>query len=307
MIAPFPYKGLTLILVINVILLLFNPVYSISSGSLAVNPRDASTFMPKEERLVYEKENENLHAFIKRSIPEMLKHTGALAFDDHLKGVQTVLRYWEQPTYLCNAGLVHSIYGTQGFQGFKLPFTSRQQVQDLVGKEAERIAFIFCVIDRETLDVLVERYHTRLMKLVEDNVEENSLANAFQDIEYKVKARLELGHFDIEFVDEKEFLDFVTLTLADWMEQVEGAATKENPGYGWQIGQAYGHRRIAFGKMKDILVHRLGLQKASEFYEEVMATESDETKSYHQPVTPPLSEAAEEALLAYTSYHQLCK
>lgn len=36
-------------------------------------------------------------------------------------------------------GLFHSIYGTEGFQGFKLPFTNRKRIRALIGARAERL------------------------------------------------------------------------------------------------------------------------------------------------------------------------
>lgn len=35
-------------------------------------------------------------------------------FNDHLKAVQRVLQEWGEPEPICRAGLLHSIYGTQG-------------------------------------------------------------------------------------------------------------------------------------------------------------------------------------------------
>ena len=46
----------------------------------------------------------NLHQYLSTLIPEALPHTGSTTFDDHLKGVQTVLRAWNSPEYLCDAG-----------------------------------------------------------------------------------------------------------------------------------------------------------------------------------------------------------
>ncbi len=60
--------------------------------------------------------DEQLHEFIKASIPEALVHTGASAFDAHLRGVQAVLRSWGSDEAVCDAGLFHSVYGTEGFQ-----------------------------------------------------------------------------------------------------------------------------------------------------------------------------------------------
>lgn len=87
----------------------------------------------------WEKSDDELHSFIGKIIPEALDHTGATAFDEHLKGVQGVLRFWEADDSLCKAGLFHSIYGTEGFQGFKLPFTKRTQIRQLIGNRAERL------------------------------------------------------------------------------------------------------------------------------------------------------------------------
>ena len=37
-------------------------------------------------------------------------------FLEHLSGVQDVLQSWNEPEYVCNAGLFHSVYGTELFQ-----------------------------------------------------------------------------------------------------------------------------------------------------------------------------------------------
>ena len=42
-------------------------------------------------------------------------HTGCL-FLEHLSGVQEVLQSWDEPEYVCNTGLFHSVYGTELFQ-----------------------------------------------------------------------------------------------------------------------------------------------------------------------------------------------
>jgi hypothetical protein len=46
----------------------------------------------------------NLHAFLAKSIPEALQHTGAAAFDEHLLGVQAVLRHWGAHEAISKAG-----------------------------------------------------------------------------------------------------------------------------------------------------------------------------------------------------------
>ena len=49
---------------------------------------------------------------------------------------------------LCRAGMFHSIYGTERFQGFKLPLESRAEVRGLIGARAEKLAYLNCAMDR---------------------------------------------------------------------------------------------------------------------------------------------------------------
>ena len=96
-------------------------------------------------------------------------------------------------------------------------------------------------------------------------------------------------------------MDFVELTLADWLEQVEGAATKPSSLFLWKAGEAYAYRRLAYHKMSQVLAaerpSRLStIPKA--MLEAVMATESLETRELVQPRTPPMSEAAARAFEA---------
>jgi hypothetical protein len=53
---------------------------------------------------------------------------------------------------LCRAGMFHSIYGTEKFQGFKLPLDRRSEVRALIGERAERLAYLNCAMDRASFD-----------------------------------------------------------------------------------------------------------------------------------------------------------
>ena len=69
---------------------------------------------PKDVAMKWKKQDEELWNYVEQQVPAVLDHTGSASFDEHLKGVQAVLRYWNAPEYLCSAGLFHSIYGTEG-------------------------------------------------------------------------------------------------------------------------------------------------------------------------------------------------
>lgn len=56
---------------------------------------------------------------------------------------------------LCRAGLFHSIYGTEKFQGFKLPLDRRAELAAMIGDRAERLAYWNCQMDRASLDELL--------------------------------------------------------------------------------------------------------------------------------------------------------
>jgi hypothetical protein len=227
--------------------------------------------------------DDKLWKYVKEKVPSVLDHTGSSSFDEHLKGVQAVLRYWGAPDHLTNAGLFHSIYGTEGFQGFSLPLSERGAIQSLIGPSAEKLCFVFCMVDRSTVDETVFGWKAQ------DRHDHNKV--------YKLKARPELGRFDI-FLDKEEWVDFIELTLADWLEQVEGAATKPSPLFFWSVGESYSYRRFAYRRMTDILnverKERLA-EIPKNMMDVVMATEGSDTRHLVQPRTPPMSEAAARA------------
>ena len=91
---------------------------------------------------------------------------------------------------------------------------------DMIGEKAERLVWMFCVVDRLSVD---------------NDLDAESGTHAF-------KARPELGGGDIKMNDETWF-DFITLTLGDWLEQVEAAALSSNDLFQWGVGDAWGYRR----------------------------------------------------------------
>jgi hypothetical protein len=56
---------------------------------------------------------------------------------------------------LCRACLFHSIYGTEQFQGFKLPLNRRAELSEMIGSRAERLAYWNCQMDRSSFDELL--------------------------------------------------------------------------------------------------------------------------------------------------------
>lgn len=114
----------------------------------------------------------------------------------HAIGVYNDLKKWDLGEESARAGLFHSIYGTQQFQGFTLPVERRQEIRNLIGDHWERICFFNCFMLRE------------------------SLYNQARDD----KQTYEIGHRETGEnmkLDRKAFDDLCTLHLCDWLEQVE--------------------------------------------------------------------------------------
>src|SRR5213593_885878 len=82
---------------------------------------------------------------------EEIPHTRK-SYLGHLISVYQLMKSEGCSDEVCRAGLFHSIYGTQQFQGFKLGLERRAEVRDLIGSRAERLAYLNCAMDRSTLD-----------------------------------------------------------------------------------------------------------------------------------------------------------
>lgn len=120
-------------------------------------------------------------------------HTGK-GYLAHAIGVYTDIKAWGVSEDLWYAAIFHSIYGTQGFQGFTLPLDKRQELQSLIGEYAERLAYLNCFMDRATLDALVN-----------------------QDLDQYVLRHRVTGEEMV--LTRQEYDDLCTLHLCDWLEQ----------------------------------------------------------------------------------------
>jgi len=119
-------------------------------------------------------------------------HTTYLA---HLVGVYRYMRARGCEEEVCRAGMFHSIYGTELFQGFKLPLERRPEVRELIGERAERLAYWNCAMDRASLD--------RALQAGEEP--------------YRIVDRL--TDEDVR-LPRQDFDDLCRVHLYDWLEQV---------------------------------------------------------------------------------------
>ena len=80
-----------------------------------------------------------------------LRHGRGRTLLDHLVATYAVVRRWGQPAWLQRAALIHSVYGTDAFRSALLPLSQRDDVIEVAGERAERLAYLFSVTPRGPL------------------------------------------------------------------------------------------------------------------------------------------------------------
>ena len=81
------------------------------------------------------------------------KH-GRSTFYAHLLSVHRSLTKLQLPPAVCDAGLFHSIYGTEFYPSSRPP--SREAVRSYIGSYAEELVFVFCGIKEGRFRVIVD-------------------------------------------------------------------------------------------------------------------------------------------------------
>ena len=145
---------------------------------------------------------------------EQVPHTHK-SYLAHLIAVFRSLEYLGCPEDVCRAGMFHSIYGTERFQGFTLPLERRAEVRTLIGDRAERLAYLNCALDRASLDRVLDQ-----------------AAEPFSITDRITGEEIPLSRHDFD--------DLCRVHLLDWLEQVPRS-------------QEWGYRRNAYQKMAERL------------------------------------------------------
>ena len=127
----------------------------------------------------------------------------------HLIAVYRDLESLGCPEDVCRAGMFHSIYGTEKFQGFTLPLERRGEVRALIGDRAERLAYLNCAMDRASFD--------RAVDLVDEP--------------YPILDRITGQEIAVSRPD---FDDLCRVHLIDWLEQVPRSREWDYRGDGYR-------------------------------------------------------------------------
>src|SRR5690606_16949009 len=78
--------------------------------------------------------------FLRDQGTDTIDHPGGKLFDRLFRTAVT-LAEWRVPDPLVAAGLVHAVYGTDGFPVALRPIDARDEVRALIGDEAEQIVY----------------------------------------------------------------------------------------------------------------------------------------------------------------------
>ena len=157
-----------------------------------------------------DKDFKRLTGFLVEMGVEEVPHTHK-SYLAHLVAVYRDLEAQGCPEDVCRAGMFHSIYGTEKFQGFTLPLARRGEVRALIGDRAERLAYLNCAMDRASFDRAVDQPAGP----------------------YRILDRIS---GDEVTVSAEDFDDLCRVHLFDWLEQVPRS-------------QEWDYRRAAYRKM----------------------------------------------------------
>jgi hypothetical protein len=147
---------------------------------------------------------------------ESIAHTSK-TYLGHLIAVYRFLQSEGCEEEVCRAGMFHSIYGTERFQGFTLPLERRSEVRELIGERAERLAYVNCVMDRASFDKALLEKSNGPFRIINRITGEEILFSR------------------------QDFDDLCRVHLYDWLEQVPRS------GFGW------GYRREAYRRIAERL------------------------------------------------------
>lgn len=93
-----------------------------------------------------------LHALKSLGVGEFGHLNGTL--ESHLLGTYELLVEWDNPGYLCDAGLYHAVYGTQpmkklGILHKEYSPSDRPKIREIIGADSERLAYLYGACDRD--------------------------------------------------------------------------------------------------------------------------------------------------------------
>jgi hypothetical protein len=110
-------------------------------------------------------------SFLQKQVSDV-SHSKQKTFYCHLVGVYRILYSKGERRALCDAGLYHSIYGTEFFE---IPSErkdvhtaiTREKIRSMIGNEAEALVYLFCSMKKDRFQTIVDNslHQTLTMQL----------------------------------------------------------------------------------------------------------------------------------------------
>jgi hypothetical protein len=97
-----------------------------------------------------------LQAFLEELGVGNTRHNSNEKLLPHLVGTRGLLAAWGARPVLCDAGLCHSLYGTEHFSHPTLEEAVRDRLRAALGEEAEALVWLWCFGRRHTMEVPAE-------------------------------------------------------------------------------------------------------------------------------------------------------
>jgi hypothetical protein len=140
---------------------------------------------------------------LRRLGADQVRHNSNEDLLPHLIGTGRLLASWGARAALCDAGMFHSIYGTEYFATETAPASSREEIRAVIGDEAEAVVELWCFGRRTSLAKSLE---SRAEALIQDR----------RSGEWRTISR-------------RQFEDLVNLWIADTLEQFDRVPARELP------------------------------------------------------------------------------
>ena len=121
-----------------------------------------------------------------------IAHTNNSLFE-HLNGTYDLLKTWGASSTLCDAGLFHAVYGTDGFNKSLITDQYRDSIRKVIGSESEEIVYLYCSCDRDffwpkigTDNRLLNRFTKRIIYLTDKEMRDFCELTVANEIEISI-------------------------------------------------------------------------------------------------------------------------
>jgi hypothetical protein len=150
------------------------------------DPSETASNNDNDEKLQLQRKLEILEIY---NTGDVEHHNTKGSLGAHLKGVMDILKEWGMPLHVRDAGLFHSIFGTEAFDHQCIPDADRTIVREVIGEEAEALAWIFGNMNRSIFEQQVKQMLE--MQNNNENVGENNELGHDEDFEERRNVSLQ--------------------------------------------------------------------------------------------------------------------